>query len=98
MKDTNMTSPRQIRGIAITTLAISIVLAAGSFWFGKEARLAPDSALAQRAGSASSMLFTLTGIFILIGGYELQRARTVQRLNQLEHEIESLKGRGIPAA
>jgi hypothetical protein len=90
-----MTSPRQIRCLAIVTLAIGIVLAVGSAWFNREARLAPDTALAQRASSAASMLFTLTGIFILIGGYELQRARTVQRLNQLEHEIESLKGRGI---
>ena len=98
MKDTNMTSPKQIRCIAIATLAIGIVLAVGSVWFNREARLAPDAALAQRASSAASMLFTLTGIFILIGGYEFQRARTVQRLNQLEHEIELLKGRGISAA
>ena len=97
-KDTNMTSPRQIRCIATATLAIAIVLAVGSVWFNREARIAPDVTLAQRASSAASMLFTLTGIFILIGGYEFQRARTVQRLNQLEHEIESLKGRGISAA
>ena len=93
-----MTSPRQIRCIAIATLAIGIVLAVGSVWFDREARLATDAALAQRAGSAASMLFTLTGVFILIGGCEFQRARTVQRLNQLEHEMESLKGRGISAA
>ena len=82
MKDTNMPSPKQIRCIAIAT----------------QARLAPDALLAQRASSAAGMMFTLTGIFILIGGYEFQRARTVQRLNQLEREIESLKGRGISAA
>ena len=98
MKDTKMTSPKQIRCLAIATLDIGILLAVGSAWFSREARLAPDAALAQRAGSAASMLFTLTGIFILIGGYELQRARTVQRLNHLEHEIESLKGRGVSAA
>lgn len=93
-----MTSPKQIRCIAIATLAIGIVLAFGSIWFNKEANLASDSALARRASSAASMLFTLTGIFILIGGYEFQRAQTVQRLNQLEHEVESLKSRGIAAA
>ena len=97
-KDTNMTSPKQIRCIAIATFAIGIMLAAGSVWFNREARVAADTALAQRAGSAASMLFTLTGIFILIGGYEFQRARTVQRLNQLEREVESLKRRGISAA
>ena len=100
-KDTNMTSPKQIRCIAIATLAIGILLAVGGVWFSREARevsLAPDAALAQRASSTASMLFTLTGIFILIGGYEFQRARTVQRLNQLEHEIESLKNRGVSAA
>jgi hypothetical protein len=93
-KDTKMTSPKQIRCIAIATLAIGIVLAVGSVWFNREARLAPDAAPAQRASSAASMLFTLAGIFILIGGYEFQRARTVQRLNRLELEIELLKGRG----
>ena len=93
-----MTSTKQIRWIAIVSLAIGIVLALGSGWFNREARLAPDAALAQRASSAASMLFTLTGIFILISGYEFQRARTVQRLDQLEQEIESLKGRGISAA
>ena len=93
-----MKSPKRIRGIATATLAVGIVLAVGSVWFGREARLAPDAALAQRAGSAASMLFTLTGIFILIGGYEFQRARTVQRLNQVEQEIESLKRRGSSAA
>ena len=90
-----MTSPKQIRCIAIATLAIGIVLALGSRWFNREARLVPDAALAQRANNAANMLFTLTGIFILIGGYEFQRARTVQRLNQLEQEIELLKGHGI---
>lgn len=90
-----MKSPKQIRCIATATLAIGIVLAVGSAWFGREARLAPDAVLAQRAGSAASMLFTLTMIFVLIGGYEFQRARTVQRLNQVELEIESLKRRGI---
>ena len=98
MKENIMTSPKQIRCIAIATLLIGIVLAVGSAWFGREARLAPDAALAQQASSAASMLFTLTGMFILIGGYEFQRARTVQRLNQLDHEIEELKGRGISAA
>jgi hypothetical protein len=101
MKDKNMTSPtspKQIRCIATATLVIGIALAAGSAWFGREARLAPDTASAQRASSAAGMLFTLTGIFSLIGGYEFQRARTVQRLNQLEREINSLKGRGISAA
>ena len=93
-----MTSPKHIRWIAIATLAIGIVLAVGSGWFDREARLASDMALAQRASAAASMLFTLTGIFILIGGYEFQRARMVQRLNQLEREIELLKGRGISAA
>jgi hypothetical protein len=90
-----MTSPKHIRWIAIATLAIGIVLAVGSGWFDREARLASDMALAQRASAAASMLFTLTGIFILIGGYEFQRAQTVQRLNRLEHEIESLNRRGI---
>jgi len=56
-----MTSPKQIRWIAIVTLAIGIVLALGSVWFDREAQLAPDAALAQRAGRAASMLFTLTG-------------------------------------
>ena len=98
MKDTNMTSPTRIRCIAIATLAIGIVLALGSIWFQREARLAPDPALGQRASNASSMLFTLTGMFILIGGYELQRARTVERLNRLEHEIELLRGRCVPAS
>ena len=93
-----MTSPKQIRCIAIATLAIAIVLAVGSVWFNREAQLALDAALAQRASSAASMLFTLTGIFILIGGYEFQRARTVQRLNWLEHEMEALKSRGDAAA
>ena len=93
-----MTSPKQIRCVAIATFTIGIVLAIGSGWFDREARRAPDDALARRAGNAASMLFTLTGIFILIGGYEFQRARTVQRLNQLEYEIESLKGRGISAS
>jgi hypothetical protein len=92
-----MTSPKQIRSIAIATLAIGIVLAVGCVWFNREANLAPDAALAQRAGSAASMLFTLTGIFILIGGFEFQRARTVHRLNQLEQELESLKHPGISA-
>lgn len=92
-----MKSPKQIRCIAIATLAIGIALAVGSIWFNREARLAPDAALAQRASNAATMLFTLTGIFILIGGYEFQRARTVHRLNQLEHEIELLKGRNISA-
>ncbi len=98
MKDTKMTSPKQIRCIAIVTLAIGIVLAVGSIWFNRETHLAPDAALAQRAGSAASMLFTLTGMFILIGGYEFQRAGTVQRLNQLEHEIALIKSGGISAA
>jgi ABC-type uncharacterized transport system permease subunit len=93
-----MTSPKQIRCIAITTLAVGVVLAIGSGWFSREARLSSDAALVQRATSAASMLFTLTGIFILIGGYELQRGRTVQRLNQLEQEVESLKLRGISSA
>jgi NADH:ubiquinone oxidoreductase subunit 2 (subunit N) len=92
-----MTSPKQIRYIAIGTLAIGMVLAVGSGWFNREARLALDPALAQRASSAASMLFTLTGIFILIGGFEFQRARTIQRLNRLEREIESLKHRGVSA-
>jgi len=47
-----MTSPKQIRCIAIVTLAIGIVLALGSGWFNREARLAPDAKLAQRASSA----------------------------------------------
>ena len=93
-----MTSPKQIRCIATASLAISIVLAVGSVWFNREARLVPDAALAQRASGAASMLFTLTGIFILIGGYEFQRARTVQRLNQLEGEIKKLTGCGFSAA
>jgi hypothetical protein len=93
-----MTSPRQSRYIAISSPAIGFVLAVGSGWFNREARLTPDPALAQRASSAAGMLFTLTGIFILIGGYEFQRARTVQRLNQIEREIESLKHRGAAAA
>src|SRR5258706_13067880 len=71
MKDTNMTSPKQIRCIAIATLAISIVLAVGSVWFNREARLAPDTALAQRGSSAPTHPFTFTRIFILIGGYEV---------------------------
>src|SRR5437868_3408053 len=36
MKGTNMTSPKQIRCIAIATLAIGIVLAVGSVWFNRE--------------------------------------------------------------
>jgi len=79
-----MKSPKQIRCIAIATLAIGIALAHGCGWFDREARLAPDAKLAQRASSAAGMLFTLTGLFIVIGGYEFQRARTVQRLDQLE--------------
>lgn len=93
-----MTHPKQIRGIAIATLAISIALAAGSVWFNREAHLALDATLAQRASSAASMLFTLTGLFILIGGYEFQRARTIQRLDALEQEIDLLKHRGTSAA
>lgn len=93
-----MTSPQQIRFIARITFAISIALAVGSGWFDREARLAPDAALAQRASSAAGMLFTMTGVFILIGGYEFQRARTVQRLNQLEQEMESLKRGAISAS
>jgi hypothetical protein len=93
-----MRSPKQIRGIAVATFAISFILAIGGMWFNREASLAADTALAQRASSAAGMLFTLTAIFILIGGYEFQRAQTVQRLNQLEREIEWLKGRGISAA
>ena len=93
-----MTSPTQIRCIAMATLAIGIILALGGVWFGSEARLMPDAATMQRASSAATMLFTLTCIFILIGGYEFQRARTVQRLDQLEQEIEALKRREISAA
>ncbi len=89
-----MTSPHQIRFIAKVTFAIGIALAVGSGWFDREARLAPDAALAQRASNAAGMLFTMTGIFVLIGGYEFQRARMVQRLNRLEQEMESLK-RGV---
>ena len=92
-----MSSPKHIRCIAIAMIAIGIVLAVGSSWFERQSRLASDMALSQAASSAAGMLFTLTGIFIVIGGYEFQRARTVQRLNRLEREIELLKSCGTSA-
>ena len=92
-----MRSPKQIRCIAIAIIAIGIALAVGSSWFERQARFASDMAFSQAASSAAGMFFTLTGIFIVIGGYEFQRARTVQRLNQLEREIESLKSRRTSA-
>ena len=78
-------------------IAIGIVLAAGSSWFDRQASSASDSAFSQAASSAACMLFTLTGVFVVIGGYEFQRARVVQRLNQLEREIELLKSCDISA-
>ena len=93
-----MTSPKQIRGIGIAVLAISAALALGSGWAERQARIAPDVALAQRAEGMASRLFTLAFVFILIGGYEFQRARTIRRFSVLEQEIESLKSRVGSAA
>ena len=93
-----MTSPKQIRGIGIAALVIGVALALGSGWAERQARFAPEAALAQRAEGMASRLFTLATVFILIGGFEFQRARTVQRFSLLEQEIESLRSRVGSAA
>ena len=92
-----MTSPKQIRGIGIAVLVVGAVLTLGSGWAERQARIAPDAALAQRAEGMASRLFTLAIVFILIG-YEFQRARTIRRFSVLEQEIELLKSRVGSAA
>ena len=98
MKDTDMTSPKQIRGIGMAVLAIALALALGSAWAERQARIAPDAALARQAESMATRLFTLATVFILIGGYEFQRARTVRRFSLLEQEMETLRSRVGSAA
>ena len=93
-----MTSPKQIRGIGIAVLVVGTVLTLGSGWAERQARIAPDAALAQRAEGMASRLFTLAIVFILIGGYEFQRARTIRRFSVVEQEIELLKSRVGSAA
>lgn len=93
-----MTSPKQIRGIGIATLVLGLTLAAGSAWAERETRLAPDVVFAQRAEGMASRLFTLAIVFIVIGGYEFQRARTLQRFAELEQELKTLSNRMGSAA
>jgi hypothetical protein len=92
-----MTGLKQIRLTAIALLLIGLAMAYGSGMIEHEAVLSPETHFAYTASVMAGKVFTVASLFILIWAIEWQRAKTSERLAELEKEVAALKQRAIAA-
>jgi hypothetical protein len=93
-----MTGLKQIRWTAVGMLLIGLAMAYGSGLIEHEAVASPEAHFAHTASVMAGKLFTIASLLILIWAIEWQRAKTAERISQLEREVASLKERAVLAA
>jgi hypothetical protein len=86
-----MKNLKQIRWTVAITLLAGLALGLGSGWLEGLSLSTREGSFAVYFGGMAGKLFTLAVLVIGICGLELQRAKTVARLEKLEDELSLLK-------